>query len=466
MKKLKIFIVLILIFAFAFVNNVEAHSVELDPDDVITLPSYISNLIGGNIYISSTITDYDLYYQFIKIDDNLFNQIKNVSDAGEKELEKLNEEISKLEEEFKVELENLENVINEKEEIYNNLKENNECSEKLQQAVDEYNIAVNNYNEKLDEYNQTIQEMKTDYNNKIEELNNNINELIPMYDENNWKITESGNVLVDTSEFSGEVHFVLWAKLVCSNGSIIYDDNVYTTTGTKVEIESISISESSITLNEGESHKLSVTILPDDASNKNVNWTSDNESIAKVDNGTVMAISEGTATIIATSNDGNHKVTCKVMVKKKSVNEEEQNEDDKNEEIKVETIKLDKTEISLTKGSNIKLTATVFPENAINKSIIWTSDNETVAKVDNGTVTAISEGTAIITAKSFDGSVKATCKVTIVADNSNEPKKDSTTAQTPIPHTGYNSIFFVLITITIAFIIILKIVLKKYKDII
>ena len=128
MKKLKIFIVLILIFAFAFVNNVEAHSVELDPDDVITLPSYISNLIGGNIYISSTITDYDLYYQFIKIDDNLFNQIKNVSDAGEKELEKLNEEISKLEEEFKVELENLKNVINEKEEIYNNLKENNESS--------------------------------------------------------------------------------------------------------------------------------------------------------------------------------------------------------------------------------------------------------------------------------------------------------------------------------------------------
>ena len=74
-------------------------------------------------------------------------------------------------------------------------------------------------------------------------------------------------------------------------------------------------------------------------------------------------------------------------------------------------------ETSLTKNLGdvaVKLTATVAPENAIDKSITWTSDNPAVATVNNGEVSIIGLGTAIITAAANDGSgVKATCTVTV-----------------------------------------------------
>jgi hypothetical protein len=74
-------------------------------------------------------------------------------------------------------------------------------------------------------------------------------------------------------------------------------------------------------------------------------------------------------------------------------------------------------ETSLTKklgDAAVKLTATVAPENAVDKSITWSSDNPAVATVNNGEVSIIGLGTAIITAAANDGSgVKATCTVTV-----------------------------------------------------
>ena len=74
-------------------------------------------------------------------------------------------------------------------------------------------------------------------------------------------------------------------------------------------------------------------------------------------------------------------------------------------------------ETSLTKklgDAAVKLTATVAPENAVDKRITWSSDNPTVATVNNGEVSIIGLGTAIITAAANDGSgVKATCTVTV-----------------------------------------------------
>ncbi len=83
--------------------------------------------------------------------------------------------------------------------------------------------------------------------------------------------------------------------------------------------------------------------------------------------------------------------------------------------IPVESISLNITEKELIAGESFTITATVLPENATDKTIIWTSSNEEIATVNNGTVTSVSEGNANITAASSDGSVSAFCNVTVIA---------------------------------------------------
>lgn len=90
------------------------------------------------------------------------------------------------------------------------------------------------------------------------------------------------------------------------------------------------------------------------------------------------------------------------------------NENITQSEIKAESITLDKTSMDLLDGSSDKLTATVLPEDATNKKVIWSSSDESIAKVDeNGTVTAIKEGQATITAKVENTDLTATCKVNV-----------------------------------------------------
>ena len=84
------------------------------------------------------------------------------------------------------------------------------------------------------------------------------------------------------------------------------------------------------------------------------------------------------------------------------------------EELPVESVALNKSEITLKKNDTESLEATVYPEDAENKSVEWSTSDETVATVDeNGLVTAIGEGTATITATTVDGSFTATCTVTV-----------------------------------------------------
>lgn len=83
--------------------------------------------------------------------------------------------------------------------------------------------------------------------------------------------------------------------------------------------------------------------------------------------------------------------------------------------VAVESVSLDQETLTLAEGENAKLTATVLPENATNKNVTWTSDNADVATVENGTVTAVAEGTANITVTTEDGEHTATCAVTVNA---------------------------------------------------
>ena len=87
------------------------------------------------------------------------------------------------------------------------------------------------------------------------------------------------------------------------------------------------------------------------------------------------------------------------------------------ETIPVTGIELSASTGELVIGASVMLTATVSPANASNKAVIWSSSAPTVAKVENGTVTALTTGTAVITAKTADGGFTATYSVTVKTES-------------------------------------------------
>ncbi len=149
----------------------------------------------------------------------------------------------------------------------------------------------------------------------------------------------------------------------------------------------------------GETVVLDATVQPENASNKAVTWKSSNEDVAKVDaEGKVTAVGKGDATITVETADGGHKATCEVTVLKH-----------------VDNVTLDKTDAKLYVGEDVKLNATVTPDDASDKAVTWKSSNENVAKVDaEGKVTAVGKGDATITVETADGGYKAACEVTVL----------------------------------------------------
>ena len=173
----------------------------------------------------------------------------------------------------------------------------------------------------------------------------------------------------------------------------------------KIEITEVLLNKDAETLTEGDTITLSAEVLPYDTTySKNVSWSSSNEAVATVSaDGTVTAKSAGTAIITATSENG-MTASCTITVEKKL--------------IPITEVCLDKSSATLTEGDTATITATVLPENTTySKDVSWSSSNSAVATVDaNGTVTAKSAGTAVITATSENGKT-ASCTVTVNKKN-------------------------------------------------
>ena len=166
-------------------------------------------------------------------------------------------------------------------------------------------------------------------------------------------------------------------------------------------VTGVILDKSSATLTEGDELALTATVNPDNATNKNVTWTSSNSSVASVSNGKVTALKAGKATITVRTDDGGKTATCEVTVNAKVY--------------PVTGVTLDKTSASLTEGDELTLTAIVTPDNATNKNVTWSSSNPSVASVSNGKVTALKAGKTTITVKTEDGGKTATCEVTVNA---------------------------------------------------
>ncbi|TMM55902.1 T9SS type A sorting domain-containing protein [Maribacter algarum] len=174
-----------------------------------------------------------------------------------------------------------------------------------------------------------------------------------------------------------------------------------------VAVTGVSVSPQSTTLLEGASQQLIAAVSPSNANDTSVIWSSSDNLIATVSmNGTVTGISTGAATITATTNDGNFTDTSIITVEATPVS--------------VSGVSISNVPTNITIGLSEALTATVAPSNATNTSVDWSSNNTAIATVDiSGLVTAIAEGTAIITVTSNDGGFTDSAAIDIVPDNSN-----------------------------------------------
>lgn len=170
----------------------------------------------------------------------------------------------------------------------------------------------------------------------------------------------------------------------------------------KVPVTGIRFDKENILLSEiGETALLRATVLPEDADNKNVRWESSNEKVATVENGIVTCKGYGTAEISATTEDGGFTAVCKVTAERK--------------EILPTSITLDKADVIMNVGETTKLKADVWPTNADNKSVIWNSDNEDIAKVSSdGVVTAVKAGKTKVYATTQANNLKAECEITVL----------------------------------------------------
>lgn len=189
--------------------------------------------------------------------------------------------------------------------------------------------------------------------------------------------------------------------------SVTVEEKETETQKEEVKVTGVTLNKTKLSLEVNESSKLTATVKPSNATNKDVTWKSSNTNVATVDkNGNVKAVSAGTTTITVTTKDGKFTAKATVTVTKK--------EEPKEETVKVTGVELDKTNLTLTEGQDSKLTATVKPSNATDKNVTWTSSNTAVVTVDkNGNVKAVSAGTATITVTTKDGNFKASATVTV-----------------------------------------------------
>jgi uncharacterized protein YjdB len=294
----------------AIVGTVSAHSVDLDPESLISFPFIVSEG-KGTITVKSSVTNYTLYYQSVEISNATYDEINTIKKNGKAELSTIERQMNSLKEEYN----NLKTIKDEKYTTYQNAISNNLTEEQINVAKTEYETANTNYTNKVKEYNTKVDE----YNAKVSQINNQVKDKLPMYNDSNWTKTTDGSFKVNLTQFSGKKSFSIWAKLVTGTNTY-YDQEIYSMNGTKpteVSVTSVSLNKSTLDIKVGETATLTATINPTNATNKNVTWESDNTQIATVDTaGKVTAIKEGTAKITVKTKDGNYTATCIVTVSK------------------------------------------------------------------------------------------------------------------------------------------------------
>ena len=186
-------------------------------------------------------------------------------------------------------------------------------------------------------------------------------------------------------------------KATASSNSTVYDECKVTVK--KVHVDTVALEKHSLEASTGSTINLTANVLPTNANDKSLTWTSSNTEVASIINdGEIRCLKAGETIITVTSNDNNNaydSLNLSVI------------------DVHPTSFSLSKSSLSLTINSTATLETIFVPENTSNKNVIWESENENVATINNGVVTAINYGTTSIKATTEDGNLKSTCVVTV-----------------------------------------------------
>ena len=246
-------------------------------------------------------------------------------------------------------------------------------------------------NESDDNSNNNVNTENTNSNNTVIE-NNNSN--------NNNSSNNNGNNETSNNNISNDTEDVIKEVLV----------------------EDIVLDKSDITLFLNESITINASVVPDNAINKDLVWSSNDSNIATVNNGVVKGLKIGKTTINIKASNGIEK-KCSIEVKEKP-----------STVVNANSITLSDSSKSIKVGSSIKLSHTISPANTTNKTVTWSSSNKTVATVNNGVVKGIKAGTATITVKTSNGKT-ATCKITVKNVNATGVTLNTTSTNVEVGNT-------------------------------
>ena len=190
----------------------------------------------------------------------------------------------------------------------------------------------------------------------------------------------------------------LWDRVKLESGLVGYVFQTYVEEVPNVQVEKITLSLDKTTINKGERIKIKANISPEDAVDKTLKYSSDNTSVATVSSdGYIQGISSGSAKITAKASNG---VTGTINIKVYSP---------------VTDIITSTDNIVLQIGETYKINATVIPDDADNKNILYNTENSGIAKVDEqGIVTGETEGETSINAVSEEGAISKKIKVKVI----------------------------------------------------
>lgn len=168
----------------------------------------------------------------------------------------------------------------------------------------------------------------------------------------------------------------------------------------KVNVASVSLNYTEKTLTVADTLALKATVMPIDARNKDVTWSSSDPSVASVNiNGLVRALKVGTTTITVTTVDGEFNAQCVITVEAF---------------VPVTQIELNKKNLEIFIGETYTLNYTTLPVDASNKEVTWSSKNSSIATVSsNGLVKGIAAGSTKISVKTKDGQLVSECVVVV-----------------------------------------------------
>lgn len=177
------------------------------------------------------------------------------------------------------------------------------------------------------------------------------------------------------------------------------DTGITATCNVKVlsKVTSISLNKTELSLNKGDTYDLTYTIAPDDAANKDVEWYSSNADIVSIENGKITAKKAGNATITIKATETGLSSSCKVTVTSK-----------------VENISLEKENYTVIKDRYLTIIPVISPDDATNKEYSITSEDENIAKIEEGKIKGVNIGETNVVFKTKDGEKSVTAKVKVI----------------------------------------------------